>query len=49
MRYIYKTKNSKDYNVIELGIFYEIGGYSYFTGDKKPRCYYIGAKPVNRI
>ena len=37
MRYIYKTKNSKDYNVIELGIFYEIGGYSYFTGDKKPQ------------
>lgn len=43
MQYNYKTKSSKGYNTIELGIKYEIGGYSYFTSTTKPRCYYLSA------
>lgn len=32
MKYNYNTKNNKNYNTIELGIDYEIGGYNYFSG-----------------
>lgn len=47
MEYKYKTKHSKDYNTIELGIDYEIGGINYFTGNEKPRCFYIKARAMN--
>ncbi len=47
LTYNYKTKNTPGYNTIELGIYYEIGGYNYFNYTVKPRCFYIGALAMN--
>lgn len=44
----YSTKNSAGYNCIKLGIYFDDGGYNYFNSQIKPRCFYIGARAINR-
>lgn len=47
LEHLYKTKKTKEYNTIKMGIYYDLGGYNYFTGIRHPRCFYIGARAVN--
>lgn len=39
--------NKTEYNSVVVSVGYEMGGMNYFTGSRKPRCYYLHAKPMS--
>lgn len=47
--YIKIINNSSDKNnYLKVSIYYDLGGYNYFTYQEKKRGYYISVTPVNR-
>ena len=38
----------KEANCIEVTVRYALGGINYFSGDRDPRGYYLGATPLTR-
>jgi hypothetical protein len=47
--YIKISNNSKDKNnYLKVSIYYDLGGYNYFTYKEKQRGYYISVTPVIR-
>jgi hypothetical protein len=44
----YKILNHSQWNELEINVSYEIGGYSYFTGDHQPRGLQLHCTPQFR-
>lgn len=38
-----------NYGDVEVSVYYSLGGYNYYTGNKKPRGYYLSMQPCNLV
>lgn len=47
-KYIEVKENSKDITHLKIEVYYDLGGYSYFTYTEKKRGYYVSVTPVKR-
>lgn len=48
--YYYKLDSKiANYGDFKVSIYYSLGGMNYYTGNPKPRGYYLSAQPVNLI
>lgn len=46
--YIKLKENDRGDNVIQVSVFYSLGGFSYFTYRNDPRGYYVSAIPMKK-
>ena len=42
----YKDFNNKENKKLQVEVYYDLGGYSYLSGTKNPRGYYLSVTPV---
>jgi hypothetical protein len=47
-KYIEVKENTSDITHLKVEVYYDLGGYSYFTYTEKKRGYYVSVTPVKR-
>ena len=47
-KYYALKENGQKNNYLRADLFYDLGGYSYFTGNANARGYYISVRPVSK-